>query len=350
MKAHAGLKEAAHSVRGSDLDLVGPVLEAYVLAFACDDDDLRAPPPTPSTQRVLVLTDTAVAERDPLLNTVTCMRPLGSVHALLRDPADEQAFALQFKSGCVRSYTAAARDAILATLMEAAHGAGFGHVHVLSNANARTALSLRLLPLNAWADDRMIELHTIYLKALAGGSSEATAWEGATRQLVLEFNANIPYSGPCAQVVKRHRPPPAPRTQQPRAPRPPPPPRHASPHLATPSRAALQVGQARHSLPHPAGKFREGLGPAQAHGEPRPRRARGCALRARLHAPAARHQARHRRHRRPRQPAHLGVSRLAGGGVRLGLSLVASHRCGRRGDGSALSDAAHPLRARRPLS
>ena len=45
--------------------MLAPILEAPVLAYMSDEDDLRSPPPKPSTQRTLILTDTAVIERDP---------------------------------------------------------------------------------------------------------------------------------------------------------------------------------------------------------------------------------------------------------------------------------------------
>ena len=47
------------------------------------------------------------------------------------------------------------------------------------------------------------ELEAIYLKALAGYEGAGAAWEGASRALVVEFNANTPYSGPGAVCLKR---------------------------------------------------------------------------------------------------------------------------------------------------
>ncbi len=73
---------------------------------------------------------------------------------------------------------------------------------MLSNAHARVALSLRLQPLSAPAE-ATAELHAIYLKALAGHEGAAAAWEGAARQLLLEFNANVPYSGPCLPCLRK---------------------------------------------------------------------------------------------------------------------------------------------------
>ena len=40
-------------------------------------------------------------------------------------------------------------------------------------------------------------------QALAGYESAAAAWDGASRQLVVEFNANVPYSGPCSGCMYR---------------------------------------------------------------------------------------------------------------------------------------------------
>ena len=128
--------------------------------------------------RTLVLTDSAVVERDPSRLSVACWRPLAQLHALLRDPSDEQAFQLQYTNGACRSYTAAARDAILASLLEAAHSAGYGSVHVLSNAHARTALTLRLQPLSVASN---ADVEAVYLKALAGYEGAGAAWEGAAR-------------------------------------------------------------------------------------------------------------------------------------------------------------------------
>ena len=46
----------------------------------------------------------------------------------------------------------------------------------------------------ALASDPDLEL--VYLKALSGFESTSAAWDGASRQLVVEFNANVPYGGP----------------------------------------------------------------------------------------------------------------------------------------------------------
>ena len=87
--------------------------------------------------------------------------PLWQLHALLRDPKDEQSFGLQYTSGSCRTYSAASRDAILASILEACHAAGHVEVHVLSNAQGTAALGLRLQPL-ALASDA--DLEAIYLK------------------------------------------------------------------------------------------------------------------------------------------------------------------------------------------
>ena len=141
-----------------------------------------------------------IVERDTQRMVGVCWRPLSQLHAILRDPSDEQSFSLQYRSGALRTYTAASRDAILASLLEAAHSAGVGSVHVLSNASAKVALSLRLQPLSVQSDE---QLETIYLKALAGVEGASAAWEGAARALVVEFNANVPYSGPSAACLRR---------------------------------------------------------------------------------------------------------------------------------------------------
>ena len=99
------------------------MLEASVTAFYHDDDDLIEPLPHPSAQRTLVVTDAWVVERNQELLNVSSRRPLSQLHALLRDPRDEQSFGLQYKSGSCRNYTSASRDAILASILEAAHAA-----------------------------------------------------------------------------------------------------------------------------------------------------------------------------------------------------------------------------------
>lgn len=100
----------------------------------------------------------------------------------------------------MRCYVAAARDAILASILEAAHSAGYGGVHVLSNKDARFALTLRLHPLSVRSD---ADLEAVYLSALAGkDAATAAAWEGYAHGLLLEFNANVPYSGPGALFFK----------------------------------------------------------------------------------------------------------------------------------------------------
>ena len=199
---HASSAAVAAMARGSEEELLAPILEASVLAFASDEDDLKpaAAAPKPTTMRTLILTDTAVVERDPTRLAVSCWRPLHQLHALLRDPSDEQSFELQYVSGARRRYTSASRDAVLASVLEAAHAAGHAHVHVLSNATARVALSLRLQPLHVPTN---AELEAVYLKALAGFEGAGAAWDGATRALVVEFNANVPYSGPGVGCLKK---------------------------------------------------------------------------------------------------------------------------------------------------
>ena len=199
---HASSAAVAAMARGSEEELLAPILEASVLAFASDEDDLKpaAAAPKPTTMRTLILTDTAVVERDPTRLAVSCWRPLHQLHALLRDPSDEQSFELQYVSGALRRYTSASRDAVLASVLEAAHAAGHAHVHVLSNATARVALSLRLQPLHVPTN---AELEAVYLKALAGFEGAGAAWDGATRALVVEFNANVPYSGPGVGCLKK---------------------------------------------------------------------------------------------------------------------------------------------------
>lgn len=199
---HGSTQAVIAMARGvDDASLLSPVFEATVYAFAADHDDLRTPPPKPQALRTLVLTDHAIVERDPQRMRTTCARPLSALHALLRDPFDEQAFALQYTSGACRLYSATTRDAILASILEAAHGAGHGGVHVLSNANARLALSLRLHPLSVPTDG---DLEAIYLRALAGSEGAGAAWEGAARHLVVEFNANVPYDGVGAACLKKN--------------------------------------------------------------------------------------------------------------------------------------------------
>ena len=268
---HASSRVAIAMARGiEEEELLAPIFEAPVMAFSSDYDDLRTPAPRANAARTIILTDTAIVEKDPNRMLVTSCRPLAEVarwplplsfaprlpaalpnsrnvshetppqppspalpvplqhpprppplhshvpalaptprraraalpqlHALLRDPSDEQAFACQYASGCVRCYVAAARDAILASILEAAHSAGYGGVHVLSNKDARFALTLRLHPLSVRSD---ADLEAVYLSALAGkDAATAAAWEGYAHGLLLEFNANVPYSGPGALFFK----------------------------------------------------------------------------------------------------------------------------------------------------
>jgi hypothetical protein len=61
------------------------------LSYELDEDDLRPISPRPSAKRDLILTDSAIVERDAERLVVTSARPLSQLHALLRDPLDEQA-------------------------------------------------------------------------------------------------------------------------------------------------------------------------------------------------------------------------------------------------------------------
>ena len=48
------------------------------------------------------------------------------------------------------------------------------------------------------------EIVGIYLRGLAGYKEDGAAWEGAGRQLVNEFNANVPYGGPSPGCLKKY--------------------------------------------------------------------------------------------------------------------------------------------------
>lgn len=70
---------------------------------------VKSPRHTDSQRRLLCLSETCIIERDPQTYSVVTLRPLSSVYALIRDPADSQLFLIEYCNGIARSYCAAQR-------------------------------------------------------------------------------------------------------------------------------------------------------------------------------------------------------------------------------------------------
>ena len=77
---HASSRVAIAMARGiEEEELLAPIFEAPVIAFSSDYDDLRTPAPRPNAARTIILTDTAIVEKDPNRMLVTSCRPLAEV-------------------------------------------------------------------------------------------------------------------------------------------------------------------------------------------------------------------------------------------------------------------------------
>ena len=110
---------AFDELRGGGGEAGELLLECDVLALEADDDDLLALEPRPSAPRSLTLSRTSLTERRPG-GGFACVRPLSLVHALSREPADAEAFAVHDCGGAVRRYRCGAplRDTLLASILE----------------------------------------------------------------------------------------------------------------------------------------------------------------------------------------------------------------------------------------
>lgn len=116
--------------------------------------------------------------------SVCTLKPLEDVFALVRSADDDETFCVELVHGGVRTYRAADRDALLATLLDGVRSSGNRDVHVRSTLTDR---SLRLTPLWQPADEEIESMHLRWLVAPPPSMTPAAA--------VARFNSCVNYSG-----------------------------------------------------------------------------------------------------------------------------------------------------------
>ena len=92
--------------------------------------------------------------------------------ALVRNPDDEQNFAVEFLHGGIRHYRAPERDALLATLLDGVRSSGNRDVHVRSSLTNRAlrltplwqAPDLEVVPTNFFCCFNLMKLPLIFIK------------------------------------------------------------------------------------------------------------------------------------------------------------------------------------------
>ena len=91
--------------------------------------------------------------------SVCTLKPLSDVFAMVRNPDDQQSFAIEFLRGGTRSYRATERDALLATLLDGVRSSGNRDIHVRSTLTNR---ALRLTPLRQAPDEEVSYIRNIF--------------------------------------------------------------------------------------------------------------------------------------------------------------------------------------------
>uniref|UniRef100_A0A158R602 J domain-containing protein n=1 Tax=Syphacia muris TaxID=451379 RepID=A0A158R602_9BILA len=135
-------------------------------------------------RRLLCLSENCIIERDPATYSVVCARFLKTIVCLTRDNNDQQKFIIEYDSGDIRSYAAAERDAILASIIDGSRASGNREIFVACHMFDR---SLRILPYKYLLDeDSEMQCMRFIVSPPAGLKRY---------DLIRRFNANIPYNG-----------------------------------------------------------------------------------------------------------------------------------------------------------
>ncbi|PAV78254.1 hypothetical protein WR25_17655 isoform D [Diploscapter pachys] len=135
-------------------------------------------------RRILCLSESLLIERDPATYAVICATPLKHIVCLVRSEKDPQQFIIEYESGDFRTYAAAERDLILASLLDGTRASGNQQIFVTSH---RFDRSLRLLPHSTLLDEDSESQCMRHIIAPPPGLRRS--------DLIRRFNANIPYSG-----------------------------------------------------------------------------------------------------------------------------------------------------------
>ncbi|XP_013794496.1 LOW QUALITY PROTEIN: dnaJ homolog subfamily C member 13-like [Limulus polyphemus] len=137
-----------------------------------------------SVKRILGLTESCLIERDPLTYSITTLKPLSEIFAIVRCSENPQMFLVEYVKGQVRTYTSTDRDALLASLLDGVRASGNQSVHVKMIPTDR---GQRLGPFTVPVDEEVESWHVKFLQYPPSG------WDFA--ECVFRFNNNVPYSG-----------------------------------------------------------------------------------------------------------------------------------------------------------
>ncbi|OQR69176.1 dnaJsubfamily C member 13-like [Tropilaelaps mercedesae] len=137
-------------------------------------------------KRILGISESCLVERDCNTYSITSLRPLSDVAALIRDREEPRKFSIEFVNGgdVQKSYFSSNRDALLASLLDGVRASGNRDVHVRMG---RLPRGMRCGPLSVPVCE---EVEIAHLKFL---HTQPSSWSFA--DTVERFNANVPYSG-----------------------------------------------------------------------------------------------------------------------------------------------------------
>jgi hypothetical protein len=148
--------------------------------------------------RQFYISEDYIVEKDASGFQYVSYQRVENIYALVRDWSNPREFTIEYQDGTSRTYTCAARDTLLATLLDVTHAAGNGKVIVTGEISD----SLRLMPRFAEEDYQSTLADTLL------GANSIEAWfltklskacKGNYGQYIedtaREFNANVPGFG-----------------------------------------------------------------------------------------------------------------------------------------------------------
>ena len=155
--------------------------------------------------RLIVINEETFSELDADNYGVVSARPLGEVFALVQSWDEAQRLGVEYKDGMTRWYLTGERNALLAALLDACHGAGNMNVSVNADVSGGPS-SLRVIPRNAVAEvsleqqilGRIPGAAAAQSKAATGDESGSTgppAYNAALVGVITELNANVSIEG-----------------------------------------------------------------------------------------------------------------------------------------------------------
>lgn len=139
---------------------------------------------TDPVKRILGLTEMCLVERDPGTYSITTLKPLSDIFAIIRSPDNPQLFSVEYVRGHVRTYTSTDRDSLLATLLDGVRASGNCDIHVKMKPTNRGE---RIGPLTVPVDEEVESIHLKFLQFPPPG------WDFS--RAVSHFNNNVSYSG-----------------------------------------------------------------------------------------------------------------------------------------------------------